>query len=116
MNPQDFSKNHPVALIVILCVLALGACYLSFALMSVLSGWHTLSKRFGLNDGDEFDGITEGMQSGRMGRFGRYQNSLRLGANDEGLYVSVPGLFVHPPCVCALARDQDRSTKACIVR
>jgi hypothetical protein len=97
MNLQTFPDSHPVAFAVILGLFAVITFCLSLAMVSLAGGWHELSKRFRLDN--PFDGITEGMQSGRMRFFGNSKNSLRLGADAEGLYLSVPALFrfMHPP-------------------
>ena len=116
MNLKTFPDSQPVVFGVTRVLFAVTTFCLSLATVSLAGGWHELFKRFRLNN--PFDGITEGMQSGRMRFFGNYKNSLRLGADAEGLHLSVPALFrfMHPPFVCALEGDRDLSAKEVAIR
>jgi len=97
VEPQHFIDAHKAWLGVLLPLCFVGFWCLITGLVSFLGGWHTLSERFVATT--PFPGITEGLQSGQM-RWGvNYRGCLRLGANQEGLSLSVLFLFrfMHPP-------------------
>src|SRR5690348_2488410 len=92
---QGLIDNHPIVMWIIVAIVAATVLCVSAAIMSRLSGWSTLSKRFRLVGA--FDGISDGAQNVHMRHGVRY--SLRLGANENGLYLAVPFFFrfLHPP-------------------
>ena len=92
---QDLIDSHPEILWVIAAIVAASVLCVGGVIMSRLSGWFDLSKTFRLVGA--FDGISDGAQNVRMRHGIRY--GLRLGANENGLYLAVPFLFrfMHPP-------------------
>ena len=66
-------------------------------LLSHLGGWAALARQYGYSG--EFVGERWKRQSGQMRYLMGYNNCLILGANREGLYISVavPFLLGHPP-------------------
>ena len=94
MDFQPFIESHPIAF---WSTIAVAVLFVDLAVVSLVGGWHELAGRFRLTG--RFEGISEGMQSGRMKWLGTYRNCLRLGANAEGLYLAVPVFFrfMHPP-------------------
>lgn len=97
MDAQHFIE-HDAGLIALASVIGfVGFWCLITWILSLISGWSALSKQFRLVG--PFDGVSDGMQSGRM-RWGvNYGNCLRLGANGQGLYLATLFLFRpgHPP-------------------
>jgi hypothetical protein len=65
-------------------------------LLSRIGGWNVLAGRYLAQH--PFSGQVHSWCSGRLG-FVNYNNCLSLGANEQGLYLSVPRIFAfaHPP-------------------
>ncbi len=97
MNGQEFIDNHPALLVVLFSIFFVFMWCLVVAIISFISGWFELSKRFRLVN--RFEGASDGMQSGQMRWHANYRNCLTLGANQEGLYLATMFLvrFMHPP-------------------
>jgi hypothetical protein len=97
MDAQEFINNHPGLFAVIFSSYAVGLWCLVTAIVSFAGGWFQLSRKFRLMS--PFDGVSEGLRSGRMRWLTHYGNCLRLGANGDGLYLAVLFLFrfMHPP-------------------
>ena len=66
-------------------------------IVSILGGWSALARQFRF-DG-EFRGVSRDSQNGQMQASVNYWNCMRMGANQEGLYLAVSRLFrfMHPP-------------------
>jgi hypothetical protein len=88
-------------------------CFICF-LISLLSGWFSLSKRFRKQSEPYGETRTAGplFYSVRM-RFGNYGNSIRLTAAEDALYASVLFLFRvgHPPLRIPWSEIQFRRRK-----
>jgi hypothetical protein len=97
MEPQEFINNHPQWSVVIFILYFVSLWCVVAAAISVVGGWHQLSKKF--RQVHPFDGVSDGLQSGQMRWFANYRGCLRLGANEEGLYMGVLSIFrfMHPP-------------------
>lgn len=73
------------------------AWFVGSSLSALGSGWHKLAIRF--RQRGTFEGEQRGFQTGVMRGGSRYNRSLTLGANKEGLYVRAMWLarIEHPP-------------------
>jgi hypothetical protein len=94
---QDWITNHRLlfsALVVL--VIAAHWCFVVY-LISIMSGWRTLSHRFQAQQ--PFMGQKWTWQSAGMRRGARYNNCLTLGSDSMGLFLDVMRLFRpgHPP-------------------
>jgi|SRR5688572_6624437 len=94
MNVRDWVDQHPI-LFVVGVVFSL---WVSVPLLiSFIGGWACLRRRFRYSG--TFKGQRWSFQSGQMRFIAGYRNCLTLGANHEGLYMSIMRLFRvgHPP-------------------
>jgi hypothetical protein len=78
----------------LLSVLLLGTAYMLFLVwvISRISGWALLARRFRATE--PFCGESWGWQSARFRIFGGYNNCLMIGANHEGIYLSVMPILI----------------------
>src|SRR5437016_3950071 len=97
MKTQEFINSHPSWLALFFSICFVSLWLLVVAIVSLVGGWFQLSRKFSLIG--PFDGVSEGLQSGQMRWLAKYRNSLRLGANEDGLYLAVFFFFrfMHPP-------------------
>lgn len=98
---------------VILLVLFFLACWCgALYLTSLISGWHTLAKRFRFNG--EFSGEQWRWVYGLMRWYTKYGGVLVMGANAQGLYLRTLWMFKvgHPPLLIpwmeVRAEDRER--------
>lgn len=93
---QDSPLSSPYSFVILFAALWCAICFL----VSLLSGWYSLSKRFRKQSEPYGETRIAGplFYSVRM-RFGNYGNSIRLAAAEDALYASVLFLFRvgHPP-------------------
>jgi hypothetical protein len=88
MNTGQWIRSHPALLIVMLVILLW--CLIGL-LVAHLSGWHQLGKLYGSsrkNNGRKWRMKSIGMRRGQ-----NYQNIVTIGANIEGIFLSVFPLF-----------------------
>ena len=106
MSIQEFINSHPSLSSVIFAAYFVGLWCLVSAIISFTGGWFQLSRKFKLVG--PFDGVSEGLRSGQMRWRTHYGNSLRLGANGDGLFIAVLFLFrfMHPPLLIPGARSK----------
>jgi len=93
---QNWIAGHPILFVVLLFLaFALYWC-LIVNLISLVSGWRVLARRFGLQQ--PFMGPTWNWQSARI-RFARYNSCLTVGADPMGIFLRPMVLFRpgHPP-------------------
>ncbi len=85
--------------------------FLISALLSITSGWFSLSKLYRTEV--PFEGAKWRGQSGRMRWLANYNNVLTLGANREGLFVACMLLFrfMHPPLLIPWKEIKVRRSK-----
>ena len=69
--------------------LLIGFWWLVCRLLSLLGGWHALGRVYRMAD---YRGETKEFQSGRLG-FVNYRRVLTVGANSEGFFLDVFGIF-----------------------
>jgi hypothetical protein len=88
---------HPLVAILVFLAYFLFVWLIALFFISHISGWQRLAERFRYQG--EFTGRLWKWRNGRLRWSSHYGNILILGANREGLYLSVLALFsaYHPP-------------------
>jgi hypothetical protein len=111
MNAQEFLNSHPGWSAVIFSAYFVALWCFVATIISFVGGWFQLSRKFKLVR--PFDGVSEGLRSGQMRWLAHYGNCLRLGANGDGLYLSVLFLFrfMHPPLLVPWSEIKVRRKK-----
>ena len=89
----DWLLKHPPFFLVIFVAMWASMLYL----ISAVSGWNALSKRFRLQG--RFYGETRPFRSARLRFYVHFGNCLDVGADESGLYLAVLPIFRfgHPP-------------------
>lgn len=97
MQGSPYSNIAPWVLIVGIVLLAALAWFVGSSLSALGSGWHKLQHRFRATG--PFSGEQKSFQTGVMRWNSRYNHSLTLGANHEGMYIRPMWLarMEHPP-------------------
>jgi len=97
MHGNTFSNVAPWALTTGVVLIAGLAWFVGSSLSALGSGWHKLQNRFRASG--PFNGDQRSFQTGVMRWQSRYNHSLRLGANQDGMYISAMWLarMQHPP-------------------
>lgn len=81
---------------VFVLIVVIGGFFVISYLISRMSGWALLARRFRASE--PFQGESWGWQSGRFRGWCGYNNCLRVGASEEGLFLAValPFRLFHP--------------------
>jgi hypothetical protein len=97
INPQEFGDSHPAWFAVIFSAYFVCLWCRVAAVISLTGGWFQPSRKY--RRVRPFDGVSDGLRSGRMRWFTHSRNCLRLGANEDGLYLAISFLFrfMHAP-------------------
>src|ERR1700731_4775744 len=97
MDIQPFINQHPGWFAVLFPLYFVTIWLMVSTIISVLGGWHLLSKRFRLHE--PFNGFVRSEQSAYERWFANYGRCLKLGVGPDGLYLATLVLFrfMHPP-------------------
>jgi hypothetical protein len=92
MEQVEWINAHPSSLFLLLPLYFVALMWI----ISRVSGWALLSRRF--STPEPFNGKTWGWQSARFRGWCNYNNCLNVGANPEGVYLSIllPFRLFHP--------------------
>jgi hypothetical protein len=106
---QHFIEQHPM---LFAAIFPIALWFLISALLSITSGWFSLSKVYRTEV--PFEGAKWKGQSGRMRWLANYNSVLTLGANREGLYLACMFLFrfMHPPLLVPWREIKVRRSQA----
>jgi hypothetical protein len=111
MNLQHWIDQHPAVFAAIFPIYFLCLWFLVGAILSLVGGWFSLSKRYRTRV--PFNGAQWRGRSGQMRWLTNYNRVLTLGASQEGLYLACMFLFrfMHPPLLLPWSEIKVRRKK-----